>query len=361
MLRGFISYGFDLSGTQLISRNSEKRNKLIQIFSSILIVKFLLAILAFSLICFLVLFIEKFHAHWEIFLLTSLLMFSDVIFPIWFFQGMEKMKLITYLRISYKGSFVIAILLLVHQKNDIWLVPLLDSLGAMLAGIIAIIIVKKNFNVYFKKQKYIYILFQLKYGWHIFLSKISVILYTSLNTFVLGILTNNESVGYYSLAEKVYMAIRGLYSPFIQALFPYLSKKFIKDKNLYFTLVKRISIGFFLSLIIVSFLVYGYSDKIIYLISGKQTIPSIEILQILSLAIIFSIGSLYSIFLIIKGEGKKLSKITFISMLLNTILIYPFIYLFNIYGLAYVFVTVQILQAILQFYHNKEIFFQGKI
>ena len=356
MLRGFVSYGFDLSGTQLISRNYNKKEKLIKIFNSILIVKFLLALCLFIFLLSLVFFVDKLHLHWEIFILTALLMFTDVLFPIWFFQGMEKMKIITYLKISHKSLFVLLILIFVNNQNDIFLVPLLDAIGAFIVGIIALKIVREDFNMVFKKQKYIQIIFQLKYGWHVFLSKIAVILYTSLNTFVLGLLTNNESVGYYSLAEKIYMAIRGLYSPFIQALFPYLSKLYLKNQSKYFLLVKKITIGYFLSLVLISCLLYSFSSEIVYLISGKNIINTINILNILSISVVFSIGSLYSIFLIIKNQGKILSKITFISMLFNVLFVYPLISLYGIYGLAYLFLSVQIFQTLLQLKYNKEIF-----
>ena len=183
---------------------------------------------------------------------------------------------------------------------------------------------------------------------------------SSLNTFVLGILTNNESVGYYSIAEKIYMAIRGLFTPIVQALFPFLSKKYLDDKTQYYKIIKKISISYFLILILLTFVVNIFSIDIINLITGKVVIESVEVLKILSLSLIFGIGSLYSSFLVIKAEGKVLSKITFLSMLINVILVYPSISIFGIYGLAYQFVIVQFFQAVLQLKYNKEIF-QGKL
>jgi len=359
ILRGIVSYGFDLSGTQLISRHSNKKSRLVQIFSSILIVKFLLALCSFLLLLLLVTFVEKFHINSEIFIFTSLLIFTDVLFPIWFFQGMEKMKIITYLKISYKTLFVLSILVFVNNKNDVFLVPLLDVIGAFIIGIIALRIIKKDFDIVFRKQKYLQIVFQFKYGWHIFLSKIAVVLYTSLNTFVLGLLTNNESVGYYSLAEKIYMAVRGLYSPFIQALFPYLSKLYLRNKEKYYIVIKKVSLGYFFSLVLISLILYSFNYELVYLISGKNLIEAVDILSILSISIVFSIGSLYSIFLIIKGQGKILSKITFSSMLLNSLFVYPLISLYGIYGLAYLFLSVQIFQTLLQLNYNKDVFFKG--
>lgn len=62
-------------------------------------------------------------------------------------------------------------------------------------------------------------------------------IYTSANAFVLGLFTNNTMVGYYSMAEKLYMAIQSLYGPITQALYPYVAK----EKNI--KLFKKIFYG----------------------------------------------------------------------------------------------------------------------
>jgi len=64
----------------------------------------------------------------------------------------------------------------------------------------------------------------------------------------------NENVGYYSLAFKVYQAFRGLLKPVNQALFPFLSKKYIKNKTAYYKLVKQISMIYVSVLVVLSVL-----------------------------------------------------------------------------------------------------------
>lgn len=353
--RGIVSYGFDLSGTQQISIYRDDNKKLTEILSAILAVKFILAILSLFILSILLLFFDKFNMHWEVFLFTFFIVFGDVLFPIWFFQGVEKMKMITYIRLSYKGLFVLSVIFFVLDASEYMLVPLLDSIGAILAGIVALYFVSKDFKVSFVMPKYSDVLFQFINGWHIFVSRIAVILYTSVNTFLLGILTNNESVGYYSIAEKIYMAIRGLFGPIIQALFPFLTKKYTENKLTYYHLVRKLSVGYFIALLLFSSLTFIFSSNLINIVAGKMVIESVEVLRILSFAIIFAIGSFYSTLLVIKEEGKILSKITLISMFINLILVFPLIYWFGIYGLAWQFVIIQALQSMMQIKSNFEI------
>ncbi len=353
--RGIVAYGFDLSGTQQIAVNQTEQRKITEIFNSILVVKAILVILSFILLVLLTALIDKIYVHWEVFLYAFLIVIGDALFPTWFFQGMEKMKLITYIRIIYKSLFVLMVIFMVKTQDDYILVPLIDGIGAILAGIAALILVKKDFNISFKFPKFYDVIFQFKNSWNIFLSQMAVHFYTSINIFVLGLLTNNQAVGYYALADKIYGAIRGLLIPVNQALFPFLSKQYIQNKLSYYKMIKKISIVYFIALVSLSVLTFIFSQNIVDLISGKNINESIGLLKIFSITILFAIGGFYSSLLIVKSKSKDLSKITFYAMILNLILLYPSIYWYGIFGLAYQFLIVQVFQTFLQVKYNKEI------
>lgn len=63
--------------------------------------------------------------------------------------------------------------------------------------------VKKKFGVGFELQTIDTIKHHLVEGWHVFISRF----YTTTNVFLLGLFTNNTAVGYYSIAEKIVVAI----------------------------------------------------------------------------------------------------------------------------------------------------------
>jgi len=194
-LRGIVAYGFDLSGPQQIATNRENNLKVSNIFSSIMVVKYLLVIIAFIVLCILLLTISKLGQNWELFLLTFLIVLGDALFPTWYFQGMEKMKFITYLRIGYKSLFVLSVIMFVKQPSDLTFVPLFDGIGAILVGLIAIYIVHAKFGTKFIVPKVENIVYQFKHNWSLFLSNMTVHFYTSINIFVLGLMTSNIVVG----------------------------------------------------------------------------------------------------------------------------------------------------------------------
>ena len=104
------------------------------------------------------------------------------------------------------------------------MVPLLTSLGYISVGVISLIIIKKQYNLDIIKPKKKDIYRELKEGWEIFVSTLSISLYTISNTFILGIFTNNTVTGYYASAEKLINALNGLINPISQTIFPHLSR-----------------------------------------------------------------------------------------------------------------------------------------
>jgi PST family polysaccharide transporter len=99
-------------------------------------------------------------------------------------------------------------------------VLLLNSLGFIIAGILGLWIVFRDFEVSFKIVGLKELKRQLKEGWHIFISTVAISLYTISNTFILGLFTNNAIVGYYAAAERIVKAVQGLLGPISQTLYP---------------------------------------------------------------------------------------------------------------------------------------------
>ena len=220
-----VDYGFNLSATREVSIHRENKDKITEIYSSVLSIKFILIFVSFVILSFVVFTFEKFSSHALLYFITFISVIGQALFPIWYFQGMERMKYITIINIFSKVVFTIAIFVFVHEESDYLMVPLLTGLGILIGSLYALYIIKKDFNQSFVWQNIETMKIHFKDSSQFFLSRVSVSIYTSANAFVLGLFTNNTMVGYYSIAEKLYMAIQSLYGPITQALYPYVAKE----------------------------------------------------------------------------------------------------------------------------------------
>ncbi|MBE0515259.1 oligosaccharide flippase family protein [Sulfurimonas sp.] len=270
-----VDYGFNLSATREISIHRDNKEKITEIFSSVMMIKFILIGVSFVILSIIVVSFEKFSSHWELYCLTFLWVIGQAMFPIWYFQGLERMKYITIVNIISKLIFTIAIFIFIQEESDYILVPLLNGLGFMVGGVISLWIAYRQFNQKFKPQSIQTMMIHFKDSSQFFLSRVSVSIYTSANAFVLGLFTSNTMVGYYSIAEKLYQAMQGLYHPIVNTIYPYLAK----SKNILFY-YKLFIVIFIINIIGVMF-VYLFSKEIIDILFNITDVEVNTILLIL--------------------------------------------------------------------------------
>ncbi len=324
-------YGFNLTATREISIHREDKEKVTEIFSSVMTIKFGLMLLSFLLLSLLVCSFEKFSRDWEIYFLTFGAVVGQMLFPVWFFQGMERMKYITYLNIFARLLFTVAIFIFVRKQSDYFMVPILNSLGVLAAGYWSFNIVKRDFGISFKKQKRETLLYHFKDANHIFIANVAISLYTISTTFILGLFTNNTIVGYYAGAEKIIQAFKGLMTPISQTVYPYISKKFSISTENGLRFLKRMTkyVGAITG--VISLLILVFSKPLVTIILGAQYYNSIIVLQLLSFTVfmiglsnIYAVQGLYAL-----GQQKVVMRFIVIISIIHFLIALVIIYLFQ--------------------------------
>ncbi|MFA5090054.1 MAG: flippase [Candidatus Omnitrophota bacterium] len=329
-------YGFSISATKEISLCRDEHAKICKAFSSVMMVKIALAFLSLVILSVIVYSIPKFRNDWAVYILSFGTVVGSTIFPIWFFQGTEKMKYITILNTIGGIIFLLLIFFFVKGPQDYLLVPFINSSVFLITGLLGQHIVLRRFRVSFKFQGYKNVRQQLKAGWDVFISIAAINAYTTTRVFILGLLTNNNITGFYSIAEKIAGACQTFpLDSFSQALFPRLSRMFQKNKIKAFKIMQRIQqITIIISLICLP-LIFIFADMIVNVVCGKSYQEAVLSLRLLLVAVFFVTANAFRVqFLLVCGKTHIYSRIHVIMAIVGLPLIFLLVYSFSYKGAA---------------------------
>jgi PST family polysaccharide transporter len=313
-------YGFNLTATKAVSINRNKKTKLNEISSAILTIKFILVIFCFLLLLLFVYNIDRFYDDRLIFILTFGNVVGQALFPTWFFLGIEQMKHITVINAVTKLIFAGSIFIFVKNTNDFFLVPILFSLGSILGGAYGFWLLINRYCINFSFQTKETLRDYFQEGWQIFASSFAINIYINSNTLILGLITNDVLVGFYSIAEKIMKALRSLVSMAFQVIYPYICNLAKNRAHLQVFFRKFLVLGgapLFITGLALSYL----SPEIVhFFVSDKESI-AVYVLRVLSMVpfIVFLNIPAYQSLLIF--DSKQIyAKILITGSLLNIIL-----------------------------------------
>jgi len=263
----------------------------------------------------------------------------DFIFPIWYFQGIEQMKYITFITVISRISFLILIFIFIRKPEDYLLVPVIYGIGAIISGISTLWIIQQHkIRFHWQTNKILkhYFLDSLP----IFISNLSTTISLSTNKVLLGIFLGMQDVAYYELAEKLSLIIKTPIHLIGQAIYPKVaqnkSENFLKKTFLFSLLLAML-------LLILGFL---FSNFIIKTIGGDAMLNSSIIFQILLASIIPVTISLFyaNIVLTSWGYNNDLLKLRIYTNVLYFICI-GFLILINLINLISLAITTLIIES----------------
>jgi len=311
-------YGFNLTATRDVSLRKDNRNAVSKIFFSVLITRLLICLALFLLLVLSVILVPFFHQYAVLYLLAFCTVIGQSIQMNWLFQAIERMKYVTYISLFARLVFVLLVVLFIKTKSDIIYFIFFAGIGNILAGLMSIAVAIKVLKLKIKIPSGHDVLNELENGWHITVSNLSVSTYMYINVIVLRLFTNDATVGYYSVAEKVIQAARQILSVYFQGIYPQVCQLAISGKEQLLIFFKKYYLSFLLVVLLGCCICFLFSFRVVSFFLDNHRELSAQCLRILSFVpfiICLNIPA-YQV-LLANHEKKSLLRIFIFGTLIN--------------------------------------------
>jgi PST family polysaccharide transporter len=304
-------YGFSLSATRELSLCRQDKSEVSRIFSTVMTVKIILAALSFCVLWLVVSTVPRFKQDWLVYVYSFGIVIGQTLFPVWFFQGTERMKYIAVINIAAGITFASLVFIFVRGASDYLLIPLFYSAVSIVSGITAFYIVCRKMDVSFAFQRYAQVSDQLRSGWNVFSSIVAINAYTASRVFAVGLLTNNTLTGYYSIAERIATVIQQFpLLSFTQAIYPRLSHIFSRDRKRALKIMHKAQHLATNTAVLCIPLIFFLVPWIVKLVCGTAYEEVIFSLRLLLFGVIFIAANALRIqFLLVSGQTRLYARL----------------------------------------------------
>lgn len=282
LLNVFVGFGFNLSAPREVAINQQNREALSRIVSNIFSAKFLLAAIASFIIIIGIFGLDLFHEYQIILIFSLMLLFSEATLPLWFFQGMEKMKLVSIANIFSKLLFLMGIVLFIHHPEQSKWVNFMMGFFGMGINLFLLVYIRTFLGIKFYRPELTAIWSSLKDNFLFFFSNLASHISINGGLIILSFFSTAAVLGMYSLAERIVMVLRLFPSMVIQAIYPNCSKLYKNDSLAFFKFLRKVYLYMLLVGIILTISTYFLAPWIIKILSKSYLEESVLFLKILS-------------------------------------------------------------------------------
>jgi PST family polysaccharide transporter len=193
-------YGFNISGPRYVSSKQNDLDVLNNYFLKVIFAKLILLFISLIFILLMSLVFNSFRENQLITYLLLMIVLGNVFNPTWFFQGMENIKPVALINLSFRCIYVACIFIFINKESDYLLVPLLMGLSFLLPGILNLLLCVKIYKLKIYSIDFFQLIEIIKSDFEIFKSRISVALYIACVPLTLGIISTPSILAAYTVA-----------------------------------------------------------------------------------------------------------------------------------------------------------------
>ena len=275
-----IDFGFDSPCTKRVALDSDDKDKLSQIVSTVFFCKLLLIVLSVAIALPIILAIPLLKKNILVFAVIFIQNLYKTFYPQWYYLGTKNMKFSSILQAVIRVSQIPLILIFVKDTGDLMVYALIVSgtmlVGSIVGGVNVLMEGIRIVGVSFSQMKEYY-----KEATPFFVTTISGRIKEKTLTAIIGACFGMRDVAIYDLANKIIQIPKLLLNSINAALFPEVVAKATTERvNKILKYERLISLATILSIVI-----FGYPATLI--LGGRDMIAAYPVALILSFTIYF--------------------------------------------------------------------------
>ena len=273
-----VNFGFNIYAANYIVEHKDNLKKKNEVITSIFSIKLALLILSFLLL-YILSFFEPFFAYRSILLLMLLFGFGEVFFPIWYFQGMEKLKEAMYIVVFSKLFLLLTTFIWVKDAQDLYVYIVLWVLANIVMGLIGYLILVKKYQfkpVFAEKE---IVVSYLKEAFLFFVGLFLSLTFNLATIFLIGMYYSMDYVAGFDVALKIVLVAIIPFDVLQQAVYPTIFRN--KDKKL----LKRLILLSLIGGTALMLFIYFFAEDLLGLFGGAEVVKYAQVLRILSMIV----------------------------------------------------------------------------
>lgn len=321
-------YGFNLTATRAIAVAQDDRAAISRTYSAVLVAKFLLTLLGLLIMVAVVMATPRLRPYLALFTVSFLSVIGNLLFPMWLFQGMQKMEHVAIRDFLAKVTSLISLFLFVHGDHDYLIAAGTQSGGQLLAGIVGLLTVRPKLGVRFQIPQWSEVRQQFVSGWPAFLS-LSVSGYAVItNTVIIGLRAPVSEIAYYNAAQRLIAAARSMVAPLSTAIYPHASQKAVRSEADVIEFVRKYAPIFVAPFLLGGIILIVASPWVLPRFLGAKFHDSVPVLQIMALTpALFVLIQVYSTYYMLAcGYDKDWMRIMFTTVFINFAVLIPLMF-----------------------------------
>jgi PST family polysaccharide transporter len=330
-----IEFGFNLSATREIARNRHLPDTCGEIAASVFFAQGGLSFVAIAFALTAAAIVPSLRQDPAMLAAALLYGLAQGLNPLWFFQGLERMRMAAGLEITGKILGLIGIFIFVRSPQDGWRVLALQTAAPLLSTTAGIFLACRWYPL--RKPSASHLVRAFQNGWNLFLFRGGESLYGIGNSLILGFFAPASSVGYFTAAERLSKASFGLLNPIRESLYPRLSHLAGRSADKAAHLAKIGATVMIAGGVALAVVIWILAPLMVRIVMGPGFEPAVPVLRVLSLlppllAVTYSVGLQW---LLPLGRDKQVNRIILSAGILNVLLAFIFAPRFAHLGMAW--------------------------